>query len=204
MQHYAFNFLFNKFKEYYLQNIFPDFNPKASLYEPDLSKKITQKVTKKLIYCKPNFKDMNIVIYNILYSYVGGCGIMVGVWDSYVGYCGVVVGVLDSYVGYCGVVVGVWNSCVGYCGVVVGVWGSYVGYCAAVVGVWDFLVGYCGVVVDIWDFCVGWCGVVVGVWDFHSVIELGETVIKYLQRHRFKSAYFVFRQRALKSKDMPT
>ena len=38
--------------------------------------------------------------------------------DSYVGYCGVVVGVWDFYVGYCGVVVGAWDFYVGYCGVV--------------------------------------------------------------------------------------
>ena len=40
---------------------------------------------------------------------------MVCVWnfcDSYVGYCGVVVGVCDSCVCYCGVVVFAWDSCV--------------------------------------------------------------------------------------------
>ena len=32
----SFNFLFNKFKEYYLLNIFPDFKKDATIFFPDL------------------------------------------------------------------------------------------------------------------------------------------------------------------------
>ena len=35
LHEYCFNFVFNKFKEFYLQEIFPDLK-KINIYEPDL------------------------------------------------------------------------------------------------------------------------------------------------------------------------
>lgn len=34
--HFSFSFLFDKFKEYYLMNIFPEFNTTMSIYSPCL------------------------------------------------------------------------------------------------------------------------------------------------------------------------
>ena len=38
MHEYSFNFLFNKFKKYYLHVIFPDFSTETSIYDPKLGK----------------------------------------------------------------------------------------------------------------------------------------------------------------------
>ena len=38
MHEYSFNFLFNKFKKYYLHVIFPNFSTDTSIYDPKLGK----------------------------------------------------------------------------------------------------------------------------------------------------------------------